>query len=195
MFKVWGYKKNGDNLSAFEKVLDEIRIPGCSQCEIYTDSDGTYIAWQCVEKEIGKYDGVLIIASVQDLGEDKAGVLRRLELIRSLKASLVIADYPSTHSYTDPKANRIAIDAVIDVYRSLMDNKTFDIRNAAHERGGRPRVGYPDNWAELFSAWEEGIISSKQFLGKSGLRKGTFYHMVAHYREQIAHMKEIKKIG
>ena len=44
---------------------------------------------------------------------------------------------------------------------------------------------YPENWAELYEQWENEKITSKEFLEKSGLKKATFYNLLASYREMM----------
>ena len=73
----------------------------------------------------------------------------------------------------------------MDVYASLLDNKTFDIRSAITASTGRKKISFPDNWESLYTAWDDGKITAKEFMDKSGLKKCTFYHLVNEYKELL----------
>lgn len=79
---------------------------------------------------------------------------------------------------------------IVDVYTSLLDNKTIDIRSTVATPTGRKKISFPDNWESLYAAWDNGEITAKEFMDKSGLKKGTFYHLVNEYKELL----EIKVI-
>ena len=50
---------------------------------------------------------------------------------------------------------------------------------------GRNKIVFPDTWDELYALWERHEISSKEFIEKSGLKKATFYNLLAEYKETI----------
>lgn len=195
MFKVWGYRKQSEDIKEIEYILTKINGTGCTSCEIYTDADRDRLAYDHMKKDMEVNKGILVISSLEDIGDSKEAVLYELKWYQKKGIELIIASYPSTHTFGDHSANEIALNVLVDVYQSLQDNKTFDIRNATLSKGGRPKVGYPDNWPELYDAWEQGSITATDFMKKSGLKKGTFYHLVMNYKEKIANIKEIKKLG
>ena len=84
---------------------------------------------------------------------------------------------------------------IIDVYASLLDNKTFDIRSAVAASTGRKKISFPDNWENLYAAWDNGEITAKEFMDKSGLKKGTFYHLVNEYKELLEINKNTMGVG
>ena len=50
------------------------------------------------------------------------------------------------------------------------------------------KISFPDNWENLYAAWDNGEITAKEFMDKSGLKKGTFYHLVNEYKELLDRM-------
>ena len=107
----------------------------------------------------------------------------------------VFADYPATQIFDNPMANELALSIIIDVYASLLNNKTFDIRSAVAASTGRKKISFPDNWESLYAAWDNGEITAKEFMDKSGLKKGTFYHLVNEYKELLEINKNTMGVG
>jgi hypothetical protein len=138
--------------------------------------------------------GILIVKNLADLGNTKKCVLKELEWIADHQLIFVLIDYPSTHVF-DKNGNSIALGTLTDMMRALQENRSFEITSAVYEKGGRPRVNYPENWTELYQQWENGTLTAGDFLRKSGLKKGTFYHLVVDYKQSIKDMKERRKIG
>lgn len=79
-------------------------------------------------------------------------------------------------------AKELALSVILDIYASLLNNKTFDIRSAVAATPGRKKISFPDNWESLYATWDNGEITAKEFMDKSGLKKGTFYHLVNEYK-------------
>ena len=63
-------------------------------------------------------------------------------------------------------SNELAISVIIDVYASLLGNKTFDIRSAVAATTGRKKISFPENWESLYIAWDNGEITAKEFMDK-----------------------------
>lgn len=216
MDNIWVYRKKRENIQEFDKVLAEIQQPHSSYCIVYTDQDKNRIAYEQMKKDICEtagytedtenkeeqtialqekiYCGILIVKNLTDLGNTKKDVLKELEWISDHQLMLALIDYPVTHVF-DRDKNRIALGTMIDLMKSLQGNKLFEITSTGYEKGGRPRVQYPENWPELYRKWEEGTLTAGEFLRLSGLKKGTFYHLIVDYKNSIAGMKERRKIG
>lgn len=71
-----------------------------------------------------------------------------------------------TETQNAKAAQRIGID------RALTEEKSY----------GRQKLPYPDDWDENYKLWENGDITAKEFMDRTGLKKGTFYNMVKDYK-------------
>lgn len=191
--KIYIYlKKAADIMSISEMIKD---IPDGYDYETYTDLDRDYIVYNQVKEEVRKYDGILLISSLSDIGDTKADIYSELLWFKSNNISLIVADYPATHYLDNKLANKIALDVLIDVYKSLQENKNFDIGSTINTIG-RKKIKFPENWASLYDKWQVGEITAKQFMETAGLKKGTFYHLINDYKELLEMNKEnISKIG
>ena len=136
-----------------------------------------------------------MISSINNIGSNKQEVYEQLLWLKTNKIVTIFADYPATHIFDNPASNQLAISVIIDVYSSLLGNKTFDIRSAMAATTGRKKISFPDNWENLYVAWDNGEISAKEFMDKSGLKKGTFYNLVNEYKEILEINKNTMGIG
>ena len=57
---------------------------------------------------------------------------------------------------------------------------------------GRPRVKYPENWEECYGRWKGGMLSAKEAMTLTGLKKDSFYRLVKKYESQMKDAEEKK---
>ena len=193
--KIYVYMKKGEDLSLINFLLEKASHGHEPYYDLYTDSDRDYIAFNQLKRDIEKEKGLLIISSINNIGSNKNDVFKELAWLKNNHIETIFADYPTTQIFDNPAANELALSVIIDVYASLLDNKTFDIRSAVAASTGRKKIGFPDNWENLYAAWDNGEINAKEFMDKSGLKKGTFYHLVNEYKELLEINKNTMSVG
>ncbi len=193
--KILAYQKQSDDPSILGRTLNQISVPGCEYCTVYTDSDRDFIAYKELKNEISD-DTLLVIASIRDLGHNKQEVIRELTWYKERKINVVVSEYPSMLEHLQGEENRTALSMLIDMCRTLLDDNTFEFQDYAQSRsGGRKKMAFPPNWEELYAAWKNKEITAAEFMKRAGVKKGTFYHLVTEYSEIMSNMKEIRKIG
>ena len=181
--KIYVYIKKGEDIKEIEELIQKASHSREPYYDLYIDSDRDYIAFKQLKKDIEKKKGLLVISSINNIGSNKQDVYEELLWVKNNKIETVFADYPTTHIFDNPMSNELAISVIIDVYASLLGNKTFDIRSAIAATTGRKKISFPENWESLYIAWDNGEITAKEFMDKSGLKKGTFYNLVNEYKE------------
>ena len=164
------YKRKNEDLSKIEKQLD-------SPYELYVASDRACSAFKRLKQAIEQEQGLLIVSSMYALSNRKDEILKELLWLQERHVPTVFADLPVTWIFEDSEASEIVLNVLIDIYRDLLDNPTFSLPTAT----GRKKIGYPSNWDSLYNEWKKGNITSKYFIEKSGLSKGTFYKMLKEY--------------
>lgn len=195
MPKIYVYMKKGEDMNIINLLLEKASHGREPYYDLYTDSNRDYIAFNQLKRSIEKEKGILIISSINDIGSNKREVFRELTWLKKNHIETIFADYPTTHIFDDPSANELALSVITDVYESLLDNKTFDIKSKVAAPTGRKKINFPENWESLYVAWDNGEITAKEFIEKSGLKKGTFYHLVNEYRELLEINKETMGVG
>ena len=193
--KIYVYIKKGEDISLINFLLEKASHGHEPYYDLYTDSDRDYIAFNQLKRDIEKQKGLLIISSINNIGSNKNDVFKELTWLKSKQIETVFSDYPATQIFDNPTANELALSVIIDVYASLLDNKTFDIRSTIAASTGRKKISFPDNWEKLYTSWDNGEITAKEFMDKSGLKKGTFYHLVNEYKELLKINKNTMGVG
>ena len=193
--KIYVYMKKGEDMELINLLLEKASHGREPYYDLYTDSDRDYIAFNQLKRNIEKEKGLLIISSINNIGSNKRDVFNELTWLKNNHIETVFADYPTTQIFDNPMANELALSVILDVYASLLDNKTFDIRSSIAASTGRKKISFPDNWESLYAAWNNGEITAKEFMDKSGLKKGTFYHLVNEYKELLEINKNTMGIG
>lgn len=193
--KIYVYIKKGEDIKEIEVLLQKASQGRELYYDLYTDFNRDYIAFNQLKRDIEKKAGILIISSINNIGSNKQEVYEQLLWLKANKIETVFADYPATHIFDNPIANELALSVIIDVYASLLGNKTFDIRSAMSAATGRKKISYPENWENLYMQWDNGEITAKEFMDKTGLKKGTFYNLVNEYKETLEINKHTMGIG
>lgn len=193
--KIYVYIKKGEDIKHIDGLLQKASHSREPYYDLYTDTDRDYIAYHQLKKDIQKEKGILIISSINNIGSNKQDVYEELLWLKDKKIETIFADYPATHIFNDPQSNELALNVIIDVYASLLGNKTFDIRSSLAATAGRKKISFPENWESLYKAWDNNEITAKEFMEKSGLKHGTFYHLVNEYREILEINRDTMNIG
>ena len=123
--KIYVYMKKGENLSLINFLLEKASHGHEPYYDLYTDSDRDYIAFNQLKRDIEKEKGLLIISSINNIGSNKNDVFKELAWLKNNHIETIFADYPATQIFDNPAANELALSVIIDVYASLLDNKTF----------------------------------------------------------------------
>lgn len=193
--KIYVYMKKGEDINTINAVLEQASQKRNDCYDLYTDSNRDYIAFKQLKRDIEKEKGLVIISSINNIGTTKSDVHKELTWLKENQIETVFIDYKATYIFDNPQANQLALSVIIDVYKSLLGNNTFDIRSEVTPATGRKKITFPDNWEELYKAWDNNEITAKEFIEKSGLKKGTFYHLVTEYKELLEINKFTMNVG
>lgn len=191
--KIYLYLKKDSDEAIIERIMNI--IPSKMSVEMYTDAGRDYIMYNQIKELLLVNKGLLVICSLSDIGDTKSDIYSELVWFKSNKIPLVVADYPATHYFDNTQANMIALDVLSDVYKSLQEYKNFEIGYTTNT-AGRKKIKFPENWSDLYDKWQSGEITAKQFMESTGLKKGTFYHLINDYKELLKiNQSNISKIG
>ena len=140
---------------------------------------------------------VLVVKSLDRLSMNKTDIKNELEYFRNEGIRLKVLDLPTTMIEL-PEGQEWIFDMVnnilIEVLSSIAEQERITIRqrqrediDTARKMGkhlGRFPISYPDNWSELYTLWERGDITAKEFMSAANLKKTTFYKLVKKYKEE-----------
>lgn len=193
MYGIWVYRKQGEDIIQEETEIRRLRNLPCNTYTVYTDTEGSSIAWQAMKREIDGSQGFLLLTALTDLGETPTETVHELTWLISQNFFTMITDCPSTsNTGYNKEANAACLAGIADALNLFPDRTAFAVSHPG--KGGRPRIAYPDNWENLFAQWTAGNITASECMKRSGLKKGTFYHLVQNYKTGLQIYREIKPI-
>ena len=92
-----------------------------------------------------------------------------------------------TSRTADTLDKKFVIDLVLQILSYTAEKERDNINErqkqgiaAAREKGkslGRPKIEYPENWNEVYSAWREGKVTAVQAMNELNMKRTTFYNL------------------
>ena len=137
---------------------------------------------------------LLLVKSIDRLGRNYEEIQNQWRILtREKGVDILVLDMPllDTRRGKDLVGTFLS-DIVLQVLSFAAENERDNIRArqaegiaAAKRRGvrfGRPRVGPPGDFPAIVASWEEGRLTFRQALERSGLTETTFYRRLREYR-------------
>ena len=189
--KVFLYLKSDENIKDFDLLIKKL----CSE-----EQNKLYVAMEnrrCfreLDKIYKKYilSDVIIVHSLNSLGLTDADKVAYLEFLIKHDYMLAILDQPATYEYGIVQPiNKAVLSSILQNIKK--QNNRLEFPDGRRSNCGRKRIEFPEGWEELYAEWKSGKIDSKEFLTLSGLKKTSFYNLVAEYKAHLNSIEEYKK--
>lgn len=184
------YAKIHEPLDFFDDVINVLRQDG-DDVLITSENKRSFRSFENIKKICD--DVIYVVTSLSSLGINDAEIINQLSWFSDHAVKLVICNIPSTYEYgvTQPM-NQALLSTIIQSVLNRNSNIVTVSLKKAHS--GRNRIPFPDNWDELYKKWINGEITSKDFISECGLKKATFYNLVAEYKSiQESNEQYLKK--
>lgn len=68
--------------------------------------------------------------------------------------------------------------------RHELQRQGIEVAKADGRHLGRPRVEYPENWEDCYGRWKSGVITAKEAMTLTGLKKDSFYRLAKKYESE-----------
>lgn len=182
------YRKNNEQISFFH---DEIKqyFPSVKNYILYTDQTRDSLAYQQMKEDISDKEAIVLMDSINDLSLDPITQIHEIDWFLTQSISCIFFTY--TTMLEHPENNQEHLRLLKDYLMSTCQKKKVLPFNQVIRK---KRIDYPEQWGYLFDKWEKKEITARYFMKECGLKRGTFYHMVADYKEQTGSMKRIVNI-
>ena len=204
MANIYGYIRVSTREQNEDRQLIALRDVAVPERNIYLDKqsgkDFQRPSYKKLVKKLKPGD-VLCIKSIDRLGRNYEEIQNQWRVLTKEKGiDIVVLDMPllDTRRGKDLVGTFLS-DIVLQVLSFVAENERTNIRQrqaegiaAAKKRGvrfGRPYVKPPEDFPKIVEAWEDGRLSFRDALKKSGLAEATFYRRLREYRLK----KEAKK--
>lgn len=178
------YKKTTEDSKDLIALMNDNGFP-LINCHCAIDTNRDFINYNELKIELQINPGILFINSLHTIGYTKQQVLEELMWFSDNNIQLIIMDMPSTWIFDNPKANLQCIKVLIDMFRLLLKYNNFEFQNPDFIEGGRKKIKFPANWDELYEQYNSKQISATEFQEAAGLKRATFFNLLAEYKELI----------
>lgn len=148
--------------------------------------------YQALKGALGLRSGdTLYIKSLDRLARNKEDIKNELQWFKEHNVRLMILDLP-TSLIQVPDGQEWIIEMInnilIEVLSSIAEQERETIRSrqregidAAKSAGkhlGRPKLQYPSNWDSVIAEWQQGKITAKEVMSRTGLKRSSFYKLL-----------------
>lgn len=183
---VYLYVKSAEDISIFDDVL---KLFNKDNVRILTEHKKSF---RGLDEICSRYqaDDVVVIGSIMSLGCSNIDVAAWLGKFIENEMLLVIADSSATYDFgVSQPLNKAVLSGILKTFLDGHRN-IIEMPRSNRSNSGRNRLAYPDNWENLYEQWTNNEITSSEFMKLSGLKKGTFYNILAEYKEIQEKLKE-----
>lgn len=134
-------------------------------------------------KKAGANDYV-IIDNISLLGTNYYNNYQIITTLLANKAIVLFADADiPLKKQIDPSFNEQFLTGIQYHLFSLKEQENKQ-ENNKRKNIGRPVIQYPVGWEKNYIKWKNKEISSKTFMEQMGLKKATFYNLLAEYKSE-----------
>lgn len=193
MNKIWIYKKIAESDDLVTQAISLLPHEKEGKCYIYMDSERDLINYQKLKKDTEANKGILVFLSLTDISDDCRTVTKEINGFLERGIMVGVLDYPSTFVFSSTEVNHAVVRVLLECYAKERASNLSDIRLKVPGRG-RKKIPYPEGWDELYWQWKDKKISAVEFMKKTKLKKGTFYHLVKDYEVVNAQPVIVRKI-
>lgn len=187
---VYIYTKQNDDIKALKSILHY--LDGVQDFVIITESVRSFNEYNLLKKRLNQGD-VLIITSIFTLAPTQSLISNELNFFVKNNILLLIYDFPTTYkSGISLEINRTVLQTI---YTFTSNERISLLALDKNYSVGRNKLVFPQNWATLYEQWENKEITSKEFIGSSGLKKATFYNMLSEYEALLQEQIEDEKLA
>lgn len=173
---------------------------GAQERDIITDKESgkdlNRVGYQALKHAILRSGDSLVVKSLDRLSRNKADIKAELQFFKDNGIRLKVIDLPTTmmqlpagQEWVFEMVNNILIEVlgtIAEQERTTLRQRQAEGIAAAKAKGkhlGRPALVAPDNWETVYTAWEAGDITARKAMQLTGLKRTSFYKLVA-FRQQ-----------
>lgn len=195
--KLYIYHKTIEDITIFDEIMN-LYADQADEFQIISENRRSYRQLEHLLSHIDIKMAAVAIADISSLGLATEDIVNHLNWFIDHDICLFICKYSTTYEYgMIQPMNKIVLTTLLQSTLNANKNIT-EIPRKNRGNTGRKKVVFPDNWDELYEKWNEYKITSAEFIEKTGLKKATFYNMLAEYntmlKEQDRYIKKYSKM-
>ena len=193
--RTYYYARVSSKEQNLDRQLNAFASLGAQEREIVTDKESgkdlNRPGYAALKTTILRSGDTLVVKSLDRLSRNKQDIKNELQFFQDSGIRLKVIDLPTT-MIDFPKGQEWIMDMVnnilIEVLGTIAEQERTTIRQrqregiaAAKVKGkklGRPAVPLPEHWSEIYTSWRAGVITAKEAMRQTGLKRSSFYKLV-----------------
>lgn len=197
MEKIFGYARVSSKDQNLDRQIEEFIKYGVEERDIIVDKqsgkDFNRNGYKTLKYNLLRNGDTLVIKELDRLGRNMEQIKVEWKELEDVGVNLVVIDNPilNTAGKTDLEKKLIS-NIVFELLSYMSEKERLKIKQRqaegikiAKEKGkkfGRPKVGYPDNWEEVYNRWLNKEITAVVAMYELNLKKNTFYKLVKQFQ-------------
>ena len=197
MEKIFGYARVSSKDQNLDRQIEELIKYGVEERDIIVDKqsgkDFNRNGYKTLKYNLLRNGDTLVIKELDRLGRNMEQIKVEWKELEDVGVNLVVIDNPilNTAGKTDLEKKLIS-NIVFELLSYMSEKERLKIKQRqaegikiAKEKGkkfGRPKVGYPDKWEEVYNRWLNKEITAVVAMYELNLKKNTFYKLVKQFQ-------------
>jgi DNA invertase Pin-like site-specific DNA recombinase len=193
--RIYYYARVSTKEQNLDRQLATFKALGASERDIITDKESgknlDRAGYQALKTTMLRTGDTLIVKSLDRLSRNKGDIKAELQYfkehgirVKIIDLPTTMTDFPTGQEWVLEMINNILIEVlgtIAEQERATIKQRQREGIESARSKGkhlGRPPLQKSENWKEVYTIWQNGGITAKEAMQRTGLKRSSFYRLV-----------------
>ena len=193
--RIYYYARVSTKEQNLDRQLATFKALGASERDIITDKESgknlDRAGYQALKTTMLRTGDTLIVKSLDRLSRNKGDIKAELQYfkehgirVKIIDLPTTMTDFPTGQEWVLEMINNILIEVlgtIAEQERATIKQRQRENIESARSKGkhlGRPPLQKTENWKEVYTIWQNGGITAKEAMQRTGLKRSSFYRLV-----------------
>lgn len=193
--RIYYYARVSTKEQNLDRQLAAFRALGASERDIITDKESgknlDRAGYQALKTTMLRAGDTLVVKSLDRLSRNKGDIKAELQYfkehgirVKIIDLPTTMTDFPTGQEWVLEMINNILIEVlgtIAEQERATIKQRQREGIESARSKGkhlGRPPLQRPENWKAVYTIWQNGGITAKEAMQRTGLKRSSFYRLV-----------------
>ena len=193
--RIYYYARVSTKEQNLDRQLAAFKALGASERDIITDKESgknlDRAGYQALKTTMLRTGDTLVVKSLDRLSRNKGDIKAELQYfkehgirVKIIDLPTTMTDFPTGQEWVLEMINNILIEVlgtIAEQERATIKQRQREGIESARSKGkhlGRPPLQRPENWKAVYTIWQNGGITAKEAMQRTGLKRSSFYRLV-----------------
>lgn len=193
--RIYYYARVSTKEQNLDRQLAAFKALGASERDIITDKESgknlDRAGYQALKTTMLRTGDTLVVKSLDRLSRNKGDIKAELQYfkehgirVKIIDLPTTMTDFPTGQEWVLEMINNILIEVlgtIAEQERATIKQRQREGIESARSKGkhlGRPPLQKSENWKEVYTIWQNGGITAKEAMQRTGLKRSSFYRLV-----------------